>query len=175
MSGSLATSPRRILGILDLCPMNRGWTTWESWTGVGSCSSSRGCTIRTLKMITFPSWREVCLLFTSFQSPSRPCGIKIRTTNRLFTTRPLRISTRLSPLSWQITCTWSYRGTPRMQHYMMTFDDKTDLKSCSVLSLQKKNKTTNKEVINESYYYYFFFLGGVFVMKITIFLIFSFY
>lgn len=57
----------------------------------------------------------------------------------------------------------------------MTFDDKTDLKSCSVLSLQKKNKTTNKEVINESYYYYFFFLGGVFVMKITIFLIFSFY
>lgn len=46
-----------------------------------------------------------------------------------------------------------------MQHYMMTFDDKTDLKSCSVLSLQKKNKTTNKEVINESYYYFFFFLG----------------
>lgn len=59
MSGSSATSLRRILGILDLCPMNRGWTTWESWTGVGSCSSSRGCTIRTLKMITFPSWREV--------------------------------------------------------------------------------------------------------------------
>lgn len=64
-----------------------------------------------------------------------------------------------------------------MQHYMMTFDDKTDLKSCSVLSLQKKNKTTNKEVINERVIiiFFLFFLGGVFVMKITIFLIFSFY
>lgn len=59
----------------------------------------------------------------------------------------------------------------------MTFDDKTDLKSCSVLSLQKKNKTTNKEVINERVIiiFFLFFLGGVFVMKITIFLIFSFY
>lgn len=63
-----------------------------------------------------------------------------------------------------------------MQHYMMTFDDKTDLKSCSVLSLQKKNKTTNKEVINERVIIIIiFFSWGVFVMKITIFLIFSFY
>lgn len=49
-----------------------------------------------------------------------------------------------------------------MQHYMMTFDDKTDLKSCSVLSLQKKNKTTNKEVINERViiiFFYFFSWG----------------